>query len=403
MTQRLYYTDSLLCEFDSTVVACDEREGRFEVRLDRTAFYPTSGGQPFDAGTIGGATVIDVVDRAPAGIVHVVDRALAPGSRVTSRIDWPRRLDHMQQHTGQHILSAAFDRRSAVRTVSFHLGRDVSTIDLAREVTPGEIAEAEADANRVVWEDREVTVRFAAADEAAALPLRKESTRVGELRLVEIRDFDLSACGGTHVPRTGMVGMIAVSSWERFKGGSRIAFVCGGRALASHTRLRDTLTAAARLAGAAPADVPSAIERMQAELKETRKTIRDLEDTLTRFRAAELRAGAETIGGYRAVLTVQPALDGGALKRLAAEIVQAPGLVAILAGTGQPVPVVVARSEDVPFDAGAWLERAIAALGGRGGGRPEQAQGGIAAGGEEIVTFARETLKGPGAFVSGEQ
>ena len=191
-------------------------------------------------------------------------------SRVLSRrsvtpvrgvVDWPRRFDHMQQHTGQHVLSAAFVRLFGVKTVSFHLGADVSTIDLAREVTPKEIAAAEDEANRIVWEDRPVTIRYATAEEAAALPLRKESTRTGTLRLIDVEGFDLSACGGTHVSRTGAIGLIAVTAWERFKGGHRLEFACGGRVLVRFRTLRDVTAAAVRALSVLPADVASGIER----------------------------------------------------------------------------------------------------------------------------------------------
>ena len=174
------------------------------------------------------------------------------------RIDWPRRFEHMQQHTGQHVLSAAFDRLLQVRTVSFHLGSASSTIDLAREVTAGEIARAELEANRVVWEDRPVTIRFADAEEAARLSLRKESKREGVLRLIDVEDFDVSACGGTHVARTGAIGIIAVAGSEKFKGGTRLEFLCGGRALAGFHALGDSVAASVRLLSVLPAELPAA-------------------------------------------------------------------------------------------------------------------------------------------------
>ena len=170
----------------------------------------------------------------------------------------------MQQHTGQHVLSAAFDRVLQVRTVSFHLGTASSTIDLAREVCGGEIARAEHEANRVVWEDRPVAIRFADAEEAATLPLRKESKREGVLRLIDVEDFDVSACGGTHVARTGAIGIIAVAGSERFKGGTRLEFLCGGRALAGFHALGDSVAASVRLLSVLPAELPAAIERQQA-------------------------------------------------------------------------------------------------------------------------------------------
>ena len=196
MTNRLYYNDSYLAEFSATVVSCEPRDQRFDVVLDQTAFYPTSGGQPFDQGTLGDALVLDVIDQDDGTIAHVVDRSVVPGATVLGKIDWHRRFDHMQQHTGQHVLSAAFERLLAVRTESFHLGTASATIDLGREVTRQQMAVVAEESNRIVWEDRPVVVRFASAEEARALPLRKESLRTGPLRLVEVEDFDLSACGG---------------------------------------------------------------------------------------------------------------------------------------------------------------------------------------------------------------
>jgi alanyl-tRNA synthetase len=389
MTKRLYYTDAVLTSFDATVVSCTPAGDRFEAVLDETAFYPTSGGQPHDIGTLGPARVTDVVDRDDGVIVHVVDAPVQPGTRVAGLIEWTRRFDHMQQHTGQHVLSAAFDRLAGARTISFHMGADGATIDLAREMTPGEIGAAEAEANRIVWENRPVGVRFASAEEAAALPLRKESARTGELRLVDVADFDLSACGGTHVPATGAIGMIAVTGWERFKGGSRVSFVCGARAVRSHARLRDAVAAASRLLSAPAGEMTAAIERLQADARQAARTIELLEKELGTHRAAAMRAEAETIGGTRVVLRMLPGASAGTLKQLAAAIVEAPGLIAVLVGEGQPAPVAAARSADVTFDVGVWIKQAAQALGGRGGGRPDQAQGGIGASAEAILAFAR--------------
>src|SRR5262245_26896385 len=219
MTERLYYNEPYARQFDATVLEVSQRGDRLAVTLDRTAFYPTSGGQPFDTGQLGPFPVVDVVDDDNGVIEHLLDPGqtqvrpgsdpgLTSGMLVHGAIDWERRFDHMQQHTGQHVLSAAFDRLFGVRTLSFHLGAEVSTIDLARELTPIEIAAAEGQANRIVWEDRPVAIRYASAEEAAAMPLRKESLRGGTLRLIDVEHFDLSACGGTHVARTGAIGKI---------------------------------------------------------------------------------------------------------------------------------------------------------------------------------------------------
>ena len=393
MTTRLYYTDADLQSFDATVTAAEPAGDRWHLRLDRTAFYPTSGGQPHDLGRLDEARVLDVADEDDGGLIHVVDAPVAVGRQVRGTIDWARRFDHMQQHTGQHVLSAAFVGTADVATVSFHLGTETATIDLAREVTAAEIAAAEAEANRIVWEDREVRVRFVSEEEARALPLRKPPARGGQLRLVEIDRFDLSACGGTHVTRTGRIGVIAIAGWERFKGASRITFVCGGRALRSYGALRDAVTAATRTLSVAPAELAGAITRLQDEGRTLGRTVRTLQEALGVYRAAEWRASAETIGAYRGVLRSDAQWDAATLKTMAAAVVEAPGLVAVLVGGGQPAPVVAARSADVAFDAAAWIRNAAAALGGRGGGRPELAQGGLAAAPEAILALARDQLR----------
>src|SRR5215510_9349955 len=250
MTDRLYYADAYCREFSAAVTRADRRDGRTIVVLDRTAFYPTSGGQPFDTGTLAALPVLDVLDEDDGSVAHVLDDhagTVTVGQTIHGAIDWPRRFDHMQQHTGQHVLSAAVDRLFRTRTVSFHLGRDASTIDLSRELSRDEIAAAETEANRIVWENRNVAIRYATAQDAARLQLRKESQREGTLRLIDIDGFDLSACGGTHVDRTGAVGVIATGSVERFKGGQRVEFFCGGRALGQFRAMRDTLAGAVRL------------------------------------------------------------------------------------------------------------------------------------------------------------
>jgi alanyl-tRNA synthetase len=391
MTTRLYYDDSRTTTFDARVMACAASGDRFEVTLDRTAFYPTSGGQPFDTGVLGAATVVDVVDRDDDRIGHIVTTPLEPGITVVGAVDAARRRDHMEQHTGQHLLSAAFDRECGVATVGFHMGSDVSTIDLAREVTTTEIEAAETEANRVIREDRMVRVRIVPADQAAALPLRRESKRSGPLRIVEVDDFDVSACGGTHVARTGEVGVVVVVASEKVRGGTRLSFLCGGRAVRGFRERRDRLVEAGRLLGVAPLEVVPRVERLQQEARDAERVIRDLRDELAGYRAADWRASAETIGPHRVVLRTS-ALDAAELKGMAQAVVAAPGLVVVLLGAGAPVPVVAARSTDETFDAGAFIRKVTAALGGRGGGRPELAQGGVSAPAPEIENFVRRTL-----------
>jgi alanyl-tRNA synthetase len=394
VTDRLYYNDSYLREFDATVTGVEPVGERIRVALDRTAFYPTSGGQPFDTGRLGQLRVVDVVDDDGGTIAHVVEGgAVQVGDRVHATIDWARRFDHMQQHTGQHMLSAAFERLLHARTLSFHLGTAVSTIDLAREIAPHEIAAAEAEANRVVWEDRAVAVRYAAEEEAATLALRKEPVRGGTLRLIDIQGFDLSACGGTHVARTGAIGVIAVASWERFKGGQRIEFLCGGRALERFRRMRDTVAGGMRLLSVAPEDLAPSIERLLVEGREQKRALDALRRELAQHRAAALvqsaRPGAHNGLPVKVILRAIDA-DADELKSLAAAVVSNPGFVAVLLSASRPSRAVVARSADVAVAANQVL---AARFGGRGGGRPELAQGGgLDAPGDEILDLAAAQL-----------
>jgi len=392
MTERLYYTDPYLREFEATLVDTVSHEGRTALVLDRTAFYPASGGQPADAGAFHDVRVIDVVDTDDGRILHVVDRAPSV-TTLRGTIDWTRRFDHMQQHTGQHVLSAAFDRLLGVRTESFHLGAEDSTIDLAREVTAREIERAEEEANRIVWEDREVTIRFVEAEEARRLGLRKETSRQGTIRLIDIQDFDLSACGGTHVARTGAIGIIAIAATERFRGGSRITFRCGNRALTGFRALRDIVSGGVRVLSVAPPDLPSAIERLQTDARELRRQLKGYQEQVAAGRADALAAEAPLAGGVRLVAASLEGWDANGLKIIASRIVEQPGFAVVLMSEPQPSAIVVARSNGLDVDAGATLKAIAAKFGGKGGGRPELAQGGgITARASDVLAFARERL-----------
>ena len=273
------------------------------------------------------------------------------------------------------------------------MGVDYSTIDLAREVTAQEIAARRDDANRIVWEDRPVAIRFATADEAAAMGLRKESKREGTLRLIDVEDFDLSACGGTHVARTGAIGIIAVSATERFRGGSRITFLCGGRALAGFRALRDSVAGSVRALSVLPAELPAAIERLQGEGKDLRRQIKDFQSKLAAQEADALAAAAQPSGSVRIVLSAMPGWDAAGLKTVASRIVERPGHVVILVGDPPAVPIVVARSSDVAHDSGAILRKIVERHGGKGGGRPEMAQGGgLTAAPAAVLEHARELV-----------
>src|SRR5688572_11271088 len=388
MTQRLYYTESQRHTFDATVVNVERVDGRVHVTLDQTAFYPTSGGQPFDTGTLGGAAVVDVLDRDDGTVAHVMSGALQPGEVVSGEIDWHRRFDHMQQHTGQHVLSAAFDRLFGVRTESFHMGHQSATIDLAREVTAAQVAKAEDDANRVVWEDRPVSIRFATAEEAAAMGMRKESGRTGTLRLIDVQEYDLSACGGTHVERTGAIGTIAIGGWEKLRGGSRVEFLCGNRVVQRFRLWRDALSAMQKHLSVPPIEMAPSIERMQEDSKGLQRIIRGFQEKLAAHEASALLAKGQVI------VEVIEGWDAQGIKSIdVAATAASPTAVVVLFTASTPAQVVIARGSSAGADAGALLKQLAAKFGGKGGGKPDLAQGGgLNASAAELIAAARSLI-----------
>jgi alanyl-tRNA synthetase len=392
MTERIYYAEPARRSFDAVVTAVIEHEGGPAVVLDRTAFYPTSGGQPFDIGRLGTADVVNTIDDGER-VLHVVKSPLSIAEAVHGEIDWVRRFDHMQQHTGQHVLSAAFDRVLDNRTMSFHMGGESSTIDLAREVSPVDVERCVDEANRVVWEDRPVTIRFASPEEAARLPLRKEPVREGPLRLIEIADFDLSACGGTHVASTGEIGLIAVTAAEKFRGGSRVTFVCGGRALRALRGYRDAVAGSVRSLSVLPHELPAAVEKIQSEAKQARKTITRLQSELAGHEAARLLAAAPVVAGVHRASHVMEGWDAAGLKAIASAMTAQGQAAVVIVGTSAPVAIVVARSPGVAVDANDVLQQLLKRFGGRGGGKPELAQGaGLTGDPQAIATAARELI-----------
>ena len=392
MTVRVYYTEPACREFEAVVTGATTHEGRPAVTLDRTAFYPTSGGQPFDTGALGSARVLDVID-ADDAVLHVLDDVLPVGTRVRGEIDWDRRFDHMQQHTGQHVLSAAFDRLVSNRTVSFHMGTELSSIDLEREASWPEIDAAVEAANRVVWEDRAVSIRFVSDAEAETLPLRKPPARGGTLRLIEVAGFDLSACGGTHVSCTGAIGMIAVTAAEKFKGGSRVTFACGGRALRVVRSYRDAIAGSVRVLSVLPGELPAAVEKLQRDAKDLRKAQSRLQEQLAVHEAERLLAAVPEQDGRRVVIEIVSGFDAQTLKAMASAMAARGRTVAALVSASRPPLVAIARSADLPVDAGAILRQLTAQFGGKGGGKPDLAQGGgLNAEPATVLTALRQLL-----------
>ena len=381
-TERLYYDDSRLLEFDAQVVDLSERDdGAIAVTLDRTAFYPTGGGQPHDTGTLGDARVVDCIDAEAEGVLHVI-QGPAPeiGDPVHGKIDWQRRLDHLQQHTGQHILSAAFVKLFDAPTRSFRVLDHECEIDVALDDPTDEKIEQAVDlANQIIWAARPIQIQNVTAKEAASLPLRRESAREGELRLIRIEDFDLTPCGGTHAKSTGEVGVIAVRSWERAKGLARIQFMAGGRVVADYRKANHTGRAVASSFSSAREDSPALVTKLIEENKTLSRRVRELDEIACRVEAEELLRGSETrvAGGQIIITKAFSDRSADSLKHLALALIAHPNVVALLGSRdGDTARLVFARSADTAGDMNALMRTACEAVAGRGGGKPEMAQGG---------------------------
>jgi alanyl-tRNA synthetase len=382
MTERLYYADSYLTEFEATVIGHGEG-GR--VYLDRSAFYPTSGGQPFDRGLLRGVSeaaaelaVLDVVDEGER-VAHVLTdaeaRRLAEGERVRGRIDWARRFDHMQQHSGQHLLSAVFSERLGLETVSVHFGAQTSTLDLATGALDGEaLAQVEARANQLVFENRPLSV----SEEQAPEGLRKESTRSGPLRVVTISALDRSACGGTHVARTGEIGLILLRKLDRVRKTLRVEFVCGGRATRRARADYESLARLGALLSASVDDVVDVVSKRLGEQQRDAAALRAARESLDGYLAAELHARARAAAGGGAALHLEQRAEGSVqeLRGLAQAYVAHPNAL-FIALLQRPPMILLAASADTGVDAGALLKTELAAAGGRGGGSARVAQGSV--------------------------
>ena len=379
MTKHLYYQDSYLTEFTANVLEQSQSGGKPAVFLDQTAFYPDSGGQPCDTGMLDGARVVAVEEDAEGRILHVLESATASRA-VCGRIDWARRFDHMQQHTGQHILSQAFLRIAGGNTLSFHLGQQSATIDLdLPQPDPAILQEAEELASRIVFEDRAVHVLNVRRDELGALGVRKETQRDGDVRVIDIEGFDRSPCGGTHVRRTGEIGLIFILGSERYKGGVRVEFVCGGRVLLAFRKDHTVLRELGKLLSSHPHQLPEVMDKLLQERVVLQREKTHMEDRVLEMEAQELLRQAEPRGGMVAVCKCFRDRKIESLKALAQKVAAEPRSLAVFWAVSESAQLVVARGPGLAADCGKGVKQVTAKLGGKGGGRPELAQaGGIA-------------------------
>ena len=373
---RLYYDDAYIREFSARII---ERNGA-AVILDQTYFYPTSGGQPNDTGSIGGVAVLDVSARKEDGaVIHTLASEIADDA-VECVVNWERRFDHMQHHTGQHILSQAFVQVAGANTVGFHLSPDSVTIDVDQaNITASFAAAVEVLANEVVWGDRPVTARIVQPDDADGVRVRKlpEHLLTGGLRVIDIDGFDVTACGGTHVARTGEIGIIKILKLEKRGDKTRVEFRCGGRALADYQQKNAVINQLTADLTCAIGEISGAVARLQEDFKAAQRALKAANGQLIEFEAERLAAEAPLTNGVRVVKLLFPERDFGDLRVLATSIVQKPGMVALLATGGEKAQVLFARSADVNADMNALLKQTLALLpNGRGGGQAQMAQGG---------------------------
>jgi alanyl-tRNA synthetase len=365
-TKRLYYEDAYLTEFDAEVVERTEREGRPAVVLDRTAFYPESGGQPWDKGELGGAAVVEVHDLDGA-ILHVLDRPVE-GRRLHGRVDWPARFDHMQQHTGQHVLSQAFWEVLKGETRSFHLGPEVSTLEIGlASASDAGLDRVEDRANAIVWEDRAVKISFVPEERIDEVPLRRPPKKSGLLRVVEVDGFDFSACGGTHVRRTGEIGLVRLGPAEKIRGNLRFDFLCGGRALRDYRSKDRTVRALAGSFSCAAAGVGAQVGKLGADHKALKKRSRKLEERLAAFEAAEIvrSASGRVIAGLLEDKTPDEA------RFLALNVIRSGEFAVAYGAPGEAQGhLIVARSESLPADLRQIVPAIAAVVPVKGGGGP---------------------------------
>ncbi len=375
MTRRLYYDDSHLRTFSATVSAVRGTDAGPWIALDRTAFYPGGGGQPPDLGTIGSWSVLEV-NESEGDVWHRIDGAADAGATVECAVEWARRFDHMQQHTGQHILSRAFVEVARADTRSFHLGDEVVTIDVDHAGPDSELlARVEARANQAVWDDRPIVVHLVTLEEARRFPLRKAPDVEGTVRVVEISDYDWSACGGTHVGRSGEVGQILILGTERYKGGTRVSFVAGGRALRRARESGDLLKRISREFSTGEADLPNAIARLKEERERLEHRLKPLlKESLEREADGLLRAAAAGPHGP-VVAMYAPDRTAEELGQLAGHLVSRGATALLIAGLETPRAHFSAPPGTISM--GALLGDICRRHGGRGGGRAESAQGTI--------------------------
>ena len=383
-TQKLYYQDPYLREFPATVLSCEPAGEAWKVVLDQTAFYPEGGGQPADHGvlkTAGGEIAVTDVHEKNGAVVHTCAAPAEPGTVVTGVLDWARRFDHMQQHSGEHILSGILCRLYDCDNVGFHLGAEAVTIDYNADITWEQALEAERLANEAIWADRETEIFYPSPQELAALDYRSKKELTGQVRIVEFPEADRCACCGTHVERAGQAGLVKVLSCQKFREGIRMEILCGARALRYLSGTYDQARTVGRRLSVKPLEIQGAVERLEEELSAAKERMADLEQTAFAALAAEQ-------AGRGDVVLFQSPMRPDSLRRLADAVGKScGGLAAVFSGEGAKWSYALVRGDG--GDIAPLVKELNETLHGRGGGRNGFAQGSVQAGRGEIEAFFR--------------
>ena len=380
MTEKLFYTDPFLKEFTATVVKCEEEKGAFAVTLDRTAFYPEGGGQPADHGTLGDANVTDTRDRG-GEVVHICDKPLTVGETVRGAIDFARRFDLMQQHSGEHIVSGIICGKFNCDNVGFHVGKDTVTIDFNAEITSEDLREIERLANDYIQEDHPINITYPSPDELAALPYRSKKELTGEVRIVAFPGADCCACCGTHVLSSGQVGLVKLLSVIKFREGVRIEMLAGNRAIDYFTTVLEQNTRISQALSAKPHETAAAVERLQAQIYALQGRVAALENADFARKAAEY-------AGKGNVLLIEFDMSPDSVRKLCDAVLEpCGGRCAVFAGADGNFKYAIGEKDG---DLRALVKELNAALCGRGGGKPNFAQGSAACTESEIRTFFAE-------------
>ena len=378
MVGKLYLDDAYQKQCFSEVIKRTQIHSKAGVILNQTVFYPTSGGQPHDTGTIDGVDVIDVLVDQNQQIVHLLEKPLK-GSRVVCQINWERRFDHMQQHTEQHILSQAMLETKGADTISFHLGEQTSTVDVNQSgLTPEAIFNIEQLANRVIIENRDIIGHVVNKNQIHQFPIRKLPTVEDRIRIIEIKDFDYSPCGGTHCSETGEIGLLKVSRYENYKGGTRLHFLCGFRALRDYQAKSEILTQLSRAMSAGEADLPQNIIKLKWDLKALTRERNNLNKKLLDYEARSLLPKGKKQAGIHLIKKIFNDRPQNEIRLLAKKIMEYSPHTIILFGikTKGNAHLFFQCTEEIAINMGQLMETACSLINGRGGGRPQQAQGG---------------------------